>query len=241
MKRFLKMHRLPRKQAALQNLLLTVIVVLIGMFGLRAYSSNYSPEAMVEKWCRENYFGEAEIYSRKIYEDGQTVDLHFGRETREGEHYRGYMSLERRSFNRWDRLSGTAWQTTPVTCEGMIIRKTGEEKDRKTYLIELADAAFFEFFGADLVVTLHNAGGRKLAEVKVLYREKSSAMDSPASEIVRFTADLDERICLESECRWFIQSGGGRVEFRRVKFEFSEERMVYIAETLTEALSRYEK
>ena len=58
LKHLLRYHKLSRKQAALQNLLLTVIVVLIGMFGLRAYSSNYSPEAMVDQWCRENYFGD---------------------------------------------------------------------------------------------------------------------------------------------------------------------------------------
>jgi len=52
LKELFQLHRPSRKQAALQNLLLAVIVVLIGMFGLRAYSSNYSPEAMVEKWCR---------------------------------------------------------------------------------------------------------------------------------------------------------------------------------------------
>ena len=46
--------------------------------------------------------------------------------------------------------------------------------------------------------------------------------------------NLDTERCLKSDCQWFIRQGGYRDEYRRVKFEFTEERMIHIAKVLAE-------
>ncbi|MBR4862314.1 MAG: hypothetical protein IKU09_08945 [Firmicutes bacterium] len=62
LKHRLRYHKLSRKQAALQNLCLTLLFAILFAVLTRGYMTDNSVEAAVQQWCEENFFGEAALW-----------------------------------------------------------------------------------------------------------------------------------------------------------------------------------
>ena len=230
LKTFICTHRLPRKQAALQNLLLTVIVVLIGMFGLRAYAEAYTVEQAVDQWCQQHYFGEGEIYAKINfdYDEMPHCFVYFGRPAEDGERS---ACLYVRQVNRW-KWEPFGWH---YVSEPRKIH-TGEMEQ---YL-----SSFPEFDGfwnySCMKDQTQNQGNQLWMSVSHApwYENYTEMPEEEVQTAVEFTVNLDTGTVTESSFPTYRAQIYGDSNLEEIQFWLSEERMVHIAEITAAALNQ---
>ena len=241
----LRYHKLSRKQAALQNLLLTAFVLLLGVFGLRAYADAHSVEAAVEKWCEEMYFGEAEILSVLEYEeDGRPwKDVTIGKKLPNGDRYEAKLSLKQKNPWRWEYTGNGMWVTAPMeyTVEPEYIQDWGNDIYRITRQVdvgmfsELTQAEWIEwaYVPTHVMEGLEPGPDSHMSLMVGIQFEESEAANRGEwqQSQLTFWVNLDS---MEVEQTYFQQPFPYKGS--EGTLWLSEARMVFIAETLMELM-----
>lgn len=233
LKHRLRYHKLSRKQATLQNLLLTALVILLGVFGLRAYADVHSMEAAIEAWCEEMYFGEAEILSVLEYEeDGLTwKDVTIGKVMPNGDRYEAQLSLKQKNPWRWEYAHSAMWVTSPMEYD----IGDGTPKDLKNTFIGFEE--FDELHAFDNHTTPTVVSDGTVTEVKLIPTITVMARQAKEKGGVTYMREYG--------FSWYPETGEVKTMwYDRVLMDdgsegtlwLSEERMVFIAETLRELM-----
>lgn len=243
LKNRLRQQKMSRKQAVLQNFLLSVLVIVLGSLILRSYIDNYSIEAMTEKWCEEMYFGDAEILAVMEYEGVKypMKDVIIGRETAGGERYEANLTFQREKPWRWV-CTAYAYNASPVeyVLDMQYIEDWGNDIYRVTQQSDIG--IFPELLNAEWVeaayVPTHVMEGMEPGpdshmslQVGIQFEESDAANGGQwhRSELT-YWVNLDR---MEVEQIYFqpIQYDG-----KDAQLWISEDRMVFIARKLMEML-----
>ncbi len=99
----MKVHRMSRKQATLQNLCLSLLLVTLFVVLARGYMADNSVEVAVQQWCEENFFGEAEIAATITFEEDkhQQKQVFIEKVLKNGQRYEARLDLLRENPWKW--------------------------------------------------------------------------------------------------------------------------------------------
>ena len=234
LKHRLRYHKLSRKQAALQNLLLTALVVMIGVLGLRTYADTHSMEAAVKTWCEEMYFGEAEILSVLEYEDNGRPwkDVTIGKQLPNGERYEAQLSLKQKNPWRWEFTGNAMWVTSPMKYD------IGAGTPEALADMFIGFENFDELYVFDTPTTYTAMSEDGVSDVRLI--PTITVVAKQAKKIDGVTYMRDYSFCLypeTGEIRTMSKDPVVMANGREGTLWLSEERMIFIAEKLIELMA----
>lgn len=241
-KHWIKTHRRSRRHAALQNLCIALFLTALCAVLLRGYAASNSIEAAVDKWCGENMFGEAEILSILTYEEGNhnKREVVIGKELSNGDRYEAKLFMSRKNPLKWVN-SGCSYFTEGIDYavdEGMIERD-GEfsyvfpRKAVQGIFPELTDVTFV--FARYMEVQFVDDEGRTVDSYPgfEIYFEFSETEVKPEALLYD---DSMFRVNLETGEIAVSEFEPVTIDGREAILWMSEERMLFMAEKLMDAL-----
>ena len=226
-------HKLSRKQAALQNLLLTALVVVIGVLGLQAYADRHSPEAVINEWCEKMYFGEAKILSTLDYQGAKhpNKDVVISKQLSNGDQYEAKLTMEQKNPWRWEFAGSAMWNTAPMEYD------IGDGSPEALKDMFMGFENFDELYVFDTPTTYTAMDEGRVSDVRLI--PTITVVAKQARKIDSVTYMRDYSFCLypeTGEIRTMSKDPVVMANGREGTLWLSEERMVFIAEKLMEAI-----
>ena len=227
LKRFFRDHKRSRREAAFQNLLAACLLFILTFVTVRGYAADHTAEKAAEEWCRSNMFGEGEICAAGTYEtEGiQYKDVIVSKRAEDGRRYEARVILQQENPLKWISC-GSAWSNEPIPEQLQADEMTITYGTHMVFLpAEAISGLFMEFdqaCGADV-----EDRGTLLSVAIHFSEEHQHSIDRG----VYFLVDLDTREVVSSVFKPVTIDG--------VTYEYwlSEERMIFIAEKIKEAIS----
>ncbi len=230
----LRYHKLSRKQAALQNLMLTALVVMIGVLGLQTYEDSHSPEAVIKEWCEKMYFGEAEILSTLDYrgEKHPYKDVVIGKQLPNGERYEAKLTMEQRNPWRWEFTGSAMWNTAPMEYD------IGDGSPEALADMFIGFENFDELYVFDTPTTYTAMSEEGVSDVRLIPTITVAAKQAEKIDSVTYMRDYSFCLYPETgEIRTMSKDPVVMTNGREGTLWLSEERMVFIAEKLMELMA----
>ena len=244
MRRWLKMHRMSRKQATLQNLCLTLLFAALFVVLARGYMADHSVEAAVEQWCEENFFGEAEIVAAITFEEDkhQQKQIFIEKVVDEDLRYEARLDLLRENPWKWVCV-GSSYSNSPK--EENLIVDLIEKGGERVWVIpaEAVQGSFPEFAGCQFLEAMYTT-------VHIVEDENTVNNSYPGFQVYAgYSYDVDEitpELLLygSSSFRMNLRTGEmGAVDFEPFEMDgkeatlwVSDERLKRFVHTLMETL-----
>lgn len=235
LKRFFRDHKRSRREAAFQNLLAACLLFILTFVTVRGYAAGHTVEKAAEEWCRSNMFGEGEICAARTYEtEGiQYKDVIVSKRAGDGRRYEARVILQQENPLKWISC-GSAWSSEPIPeklqTDGLTIADGTRilEGANMVFLpTEAVSGLFMEFDQACGASVERRDWGTLLSVAIHFSEEHQHSIDRG----VYFLVDLDTREVVSSVFKPVTIDG--------VTYEYwlSEERMIFIAEKIKEAIS----
>ena len=228
-RRWLKTHRMSRKQATLQNFLLSaaLILVICIMAPQLWERQEVTVENLVEQWCTEQMFGEANIVATQAFRESGTdyMDVIISKTAPSGEHYEARLYLKQEEPRKW---SSVGWDYGYVSVEYLVEQR-----------MEGSDPihAFVEFNAAEsshVEIQDDIYGMPELVTVSVHFEDIPGYDKDCADTTFRVNLKTGETALLQQGVHYAQRYGDSQIE--RIETWLPEPRMVQIAQVLVEEM-----
>lgn len=156
LKERLRYHKLSRKQTTLQNLCFALLLGLFCMVLIRGYMADHSEEAAVERWCEENFFGEAKIAATITFEEDkhQQKQIFIEKVLKNGQRYEARLDLLRENPWKWVCM-GSSYSTAAK--EFSILDDLIEMQGNAAVIpAEAVQGSFPEFAGCQFLQAMYS-------------------------------------------------------------------------------------
>ncbi len=245
-KQWLRTHRRSRRHAALQNLCFTLLLATICVILTRGYIADHSVEAVVEDWCRENFFGDGEIVAILEYEVDrhQQKEVTISKELENSERCDAKVFLYRENPWKWV-YTGSSYHTEAIdyTVNPEYIEDWGNDIYRFTRQENLGmfpELVLAEWVEAAYVPTHVMEGlepgpdSHMSLMVGIQFEESEAAKRGEWHQSqLTFWVNLNSMEVEQTYFRPIVTKG------KEAQLWLSDERMVFIAEKLMEAIEKY--
>ena len=228
-RRWTKVHRMSRKQATLQNFLLSTVLILLICI-MAPYLRNQQEatvEELIDQWYSEQMFGEGEIVAVQSFQEGDVkyLDVIVSKFSPSGESYDARLYLRQEEPWKWGSVG---WDYGYISVEYRVEHRI--EKSDPIY-------AFTEFNTAESshVEIQENSSGAPISVTVSIHFSDIPGYDEDCADTT-FQVDLQtgNAVLLQQGVHYAQRYGDSQLE--RIETWLSEPRMVQIAQVLVEEM-----